>query len=336
MPVREGMDVARVREIASQLQQSSETLANIGTQGRGQLSVLTGAWSGADLEQFSRSWAGAEKVLVTAGQTIQSLSKQLQAQAGEQEVGSSGSGSVLSGPPPGGPGGPGGPGMPGGPGVPDFEHPWIPYLDGVSTVTGAVGALDGINDITKAINGGRGAGALLSKIPAMTAPVLSPGARLGLFMHAQLTHPLFGKGAASLLGNPRMASLFDSSRVAALSKGFGRVMGPLALGVGIYDLAAGISEGDWSQAISGGMGLASLAAPLLIASGPVGWAVAGGLAVGSFVVSQWGDDIAAGAKKAWDWTGDRLSDVGSGVKNVAKEAGSVLSSGAKKLKGLFS
>lgn len=333
MTVREGMDVERVRQIASQLQQSSERLTGIGAQGRGQLSVLSGAWSGSDLDAFITSWSGAEKVLHGASQSLQALGKELDAQAGDQDRSSSGSGSVLGGGPgtPGGSGGPGGPGRPGGPGGPE-----IPFLENLSTWVGRVGALDGTNDIIKALNGGRAMGSLLSKIPALSAPVLAAGTRLGLYMQSELLHPLFGKGAASLFGSSRLAPLFNSSRLAALSKGFGRVLGPLSVGVGIYDLGAGISEGDWSQAISGGLGIASVAAPLLIASGPVGWAVAGGLAVGSFVVSQWGDDIADGAKAAWDWTGDRLSDIGDGAKSLVEDAGSVLSSGAKKLGGLFS
>ena len=49
-----------------------------------------------------------------------------------------------------------------------------------------------------------------------------------------------------------------------------------------------------------------------------------------------GDDIADGAKAAWNWAGDRLSDIGDGAKSLVEDAGSVLSSGAKKLGGLFS
>ena len=336
MSVHEGMDVARVRQIASQLQRSSENLVNIGTQGRGQLSVLSGAWSGPDLDGFTGSWRGAEQTLAGASQTLQALGQELAVQAGDQEEGSSGAGSVLGGTPGthGMPGGGPGPASTGGSAT--FQHPWTPFLDGLSSMTGRVGALDGANDIIRALNGGRGAGSLLSKIPALSRPVLSPGARLGLYMQAELTHPLFGKGAASLLGSSRLAPLFNSSRLTALSKGFSRVLGPLAVGVGIYDVGAGISEGDWSQVISGGLGVASVAVPLLMASGPAGWAVAGGLALGSFVVSEWGDDIADGAKEAWDWTGDRLSDLGDSATNLAEGAGSVLSGGAKKLKGLFS
>lgn len=330
MTVREGMDVERVRQIASQLQQSSERLTGIGAQGRGQLSVLSGAWSGSDLDAFTSSWSGAEKVLHGASQSLQALGKELDAQAGDQDRSSSGSGSILGGGP-GRPGGPGGTGAPGGPG--GLE---IPFLENLSTWVGRVGALDGTNDIIKALRGGHALGSLLAKIPALSAPVLSAGTRLGLYMQSHLVHPLFGKGAAALFGSSRLAPLFNSTRLAALTKGFGRLLGPLSVGVGAYDLVAGISEGDWSQAISGGLGIASVAAPLLIASGPVGWAVAGGLAVGSFVVSQWGDDIADGAKAAWNWTGDRLSDIGDGAKNLVEDAGSVLSSGAKKLGGLFS
>lgn len=202
--------------------------------------------------------------------------------------------------------------------------------------SGGLGLGQIADDIVKHFNKGRGLSSLLAKIPGMSRPVLSAGARLGLFMQAQLAHPQLGKAAASLFGNSKMAGLFNASRVGALAKGFGRALGPLAVGIGGYDLVTGIREGDVSQAISGGMGIAAVAAPLLIASGPVGWAVGAGLAVGSFVVSQWGDDIADGAKAAADWTGDRLSDLGDSAENLMDDAGSVLSSGAKKLGGLFS
>lgn len=333
MSVQQGMDVSRVRQIAEQLARSGESLASIGTTGRAQLAALGGAWEGPDLEKFDGAWGGAEKSLADASASIQSMSKQLGEQAGQQDEASSGSGSVLAG---GGSGGSADPGGPGGPGTRGAGEAQPSFLDKVSSVVGAIGALDGANDIVKALNGGKGLGALLARVPSLAGPVLSPGTRLGLYMQAQLAHPQLGRGAAALFGNERLASLFNSSKAGALVKGFGRVMGPLAVGVGGYDLIAGIADGDWSQAISGGMGLASVAAPLLLGAGPVGWAVAGGLAIGSFVVSQWGDDIADGAKKAWNWTGDRLSDLGEGAKNFAEDAGSVLSSGADAVKGLFS
>ncbi|HCE60947.1 DUF4646 domain-containing protein [Janibacter terrae] len=329
MSVTEGMDAARIHLIAGRLQRSSEQLGELGTRGRGQLSVLHGAWAGPDLEDFGREWGAAERSLQAAGQTLSMLSTRLRAEAGEQDDTSSSTGSVLGG---GGlPTGPG-PGGPGGPSGPEG----VPWLENLSTWVGRVGALDGVNDIIRALNAGRGLGALLSGIPALTRPILSPAARLGLYLQAELTHPLFGRGAAALFGSSRLAPLFNSSRLAALSRGFGRLLGPLSVGVGAYDLVQGVREGDWSQAISGGLGIASVAAPLLIASGPVGWAVAGGLAIGSFVVSQWGDDIAAGAQQAWDWTGDRLSDIGDSAQSFVEDAGSVLSSGLNTIGGLFS
>ena len=328
MSVQEGMDVERVRQIAGDLQRNGEALTNIGAQGRGQLSVLSRAWEGPDIEKFSGSWGAAEKSLAAASQTIQAMGKGLQQQATDQHQSSQASGSILGG----GRAGLGGSGAPTLSGT-STTSPNI--IDHLSTVVGRLGALGGVNDIVKALNGGRGLGALLSQVPALTKPLLSPGARLGLFMQAQLTHPLFGKGAAALFGSSRLAPLFNGSVLQGL-KGFGKLLGPLGAFVGGYDLAAGIMKGDWSQAISGGLGIASVAAPLLIASGPAGWAVGGALAIGSFVAAQWGDEIADGAKAAWNWTGDRLADAGGAVTDFAEDAGSVLSSGAKKLGGLFS
>ena len=94
---------------------------------------------------------------------------------------------------------------------------------------------------------------------------------------------------------------------------------------------------DPSRVVSGGLGIASVAVPVLLGlSGPVGWGVAGGLAVGSFVAAQWGDEIGAGAKKAWDWTGDRLADLGDSAQSVAEDVGSVLTDPIGSIKGLFS
>lgn len=119
------MDVERVRQIADQLRESGEALTTLGATGRAQLSVLSGAWEGSDLDTFHGSWGGAEKSLAAASSSIQTLGKQLGEQAGEQDEASAGAGSVLSG----------GGKLTGGAKLAEPDH-GIPFLENASTIIG--------------------------------------------------------------------------------------------------------------------------------------------------------------------------------------------------------
>lgn len=102
---------------------------------------------------------------------------------------------------------------------------------------------------------------------------------------------------------------------------------------GIYDDATHWDDYDTTHKVThvaeDTAGLASSVAAIAIvagASGPAAPVVlvgAGLVAAGLAVYDNW-DEICAGADTAKDWVGDRVSDIGDGLKSAADEAGKLL------------
>lgn len=105
MSVNEGMDVARVREIAARLRHESDAVIAVGEGGRASLGVLEGAWGGQDLAAFAHEWSGAERAVHSAADRVRQFADAADRQAADQE-GASGEGGLTRRA--GGPGGPGG------------------------------------------------------------------------------------------------------------------------------------------------------------------------------------------------------------------------------------
>ncbi|APH01752.1 MULTISPECIES: hypothetical protein [Janibacter] len=335
MSVQEGMDVERVRQIASDLLRNGETLSNIGSQGRGQLSVLSGAWEGPDLESFSGSWGGAEKSLAAASQTVQALGKGLQQQASDQDQASQGGGGAPGGG--GQPGGPGGSGAPGGGGGDDGF---------------------GFDDLAALGPLGSGIAALVTKGPRLLAALtgntfkmyqaLMPEARLQSMLGATASQmdDLF-RGTIPAKISSKLGGLLR-----ATGPTLGKVLGPLGVITGGIDLVQGIREGDYLRAAGGGLGALSgglaTAAAFGVALGPVGigvMAVAGIAAAGIAIYQNWdaisgalsdaGGAIVDGAKAVGGAIADGAGAVADGAKAVADGVGSVLSDPVGAIGGLF-
>lgn len=85
MGVSEGMDVERVRSVATQLGRSGERLRGVLGQGSGSLRVLDAVWSGPDLEEFRRGWDAGAGSLESAAVALADLQRDLLRQADDQD-----------------------------------------------------------------------------------------------------------------------------------------------------------------------------------------------------------------------------------------------------------
>lgn len=117
MSVQQGMDTARIREIADQLRAQRTRIDDVQQRGTTSMNVLHEAWKGPDLDDFSHRWDGdAVKRLMTASTQIGAAADLMVRQAEQQDETSGEGGGGTGGPggPGGGPGGPGGTGGTGG------------------------------------------------------------------------------------------------------------------------------------------------------------------------------------------------------------------------------
>ena len=307
MSVQQGMDLA-----------SGDRIASVGQTGRSQLSVLSGAWEGTDVEQFEGSWSTAEQTLSDASTRIRSFSQQLSQQAEQQAEASDGGA--------GGPGGPGGDTRGSGDGRP-----------------GQVGAGDdgfGWDDLAALCPLGSGLTALITKGPRLLAALtnnqfkmyqaLMPEGRLARLLGAgaDTMDDLF-RGTIPAKINARLGGLLRT-----VGPTLGKVLGPLGVVTGGIDLVQGIREGDYLRAAGGGLGALSgglaTAAAFGVALGPVGIGVmaGAGLAAAGIAIYQ-----------NWDSISGAISDAGSAIANgaqkVADGVGSVLSDPVGAIGGLF-
>ncbi|MFJ6134117.1 WXG100 family type VII secretion target [Janibacter terrae] len=119
MAVQQGMDTARIRQIASRLETQADKLADIVARGGTSANVLSANWAGADVRRMLTTWQDeASRQLTAASDTVRQASRALVRNADDQDDTSDVVGGGSGGPGgPAGPGGPGGPGeSPGGPG----------------------------------------------------------------------------------------------------------------------------------------------------------------------------------------------------------------------------
>ena len=86
----EGMDIGRIREIASQLTTQAGKVGEVSTSGTSQAGTLAENWLGADSDQFAEAWQGAAQQLQAAQDALQSYSKKALTQADQQEHASGG------------------------------------------------------------------------------------------------------------------------------------------------------------------------------------------------------------------------------------------------------
>ena len=91
MSVQEGMDTARVQEIAGRVGTESERLSQIQQDGTAMMTVLAQSWAGPDLGHFHDSWMSSAPHLEAMAATLRAVAKELQEQAQQQIDGSDGS-----------------------------------------------------------------------------------------------------------------------------------------------------------------------------------------------------------------------------------------------------
>lgn len=116
MTVQEGMDSARIRQIAGQLEGEVNRLGDILGKGNSSASVLQSNWGGDDGQALLVRWRDeAAKQIGAASESLRGAAKQLTQQAEQQDQASG----------EGGGGGPGGPG-----GGPSFPFDRLPKLSG--------------------------------------------------------------------------------------------------------------------------------------------------------------------------------------------------------------
>ncbi|WP_157074870.1 PGAP1-like alpha/beta domain-containing protein [Janibacter limosus] len=97
MSLSEGMDLARVREVAGQIRTSAQTAGDVRQQGDGQLAILREAWSGTDLEQFDKGWTSQSPALERMAEALRRAADDLLGQAEQQESASGGAGTPGNG-----------------------------------------------------------------------------------------------------------------------------------------------------------------------------------------------------------------------------------------------
>ncbi|WP_252976151.1 hypothetical protein, partial [Janibacter melonis] len=105
MSVQQGMDTARIREIAEQLRSQREKIEGVRQSGSTSAKVLRDSWAGADLSGFTERWDGpVVKQLMDAATQIGAAADLMVQQATDQDDTSSLGGGSGSGPGAGGPG----------------------------------------------------------------------------------------------------------------------------------------------------------------------------------------------------------------------------------------
>lgn len=92
-PVREGMEVAQVRDIATQVLALANRTDTAHRSGTAMLGTLQGAWSGDDLARFIDGWGAAGPELRAAAEALRQAGEELRRQADDQELTSDGAGS---------------------------------------------------------------------------------------------------------------------------------------------------------------------------------------------------------------------------------------------------
>lgn len=85
----DGMDIARVREVAGNLKTEAGRIDEVNQNGTNQVGTLSENWLGPDSEQFASSWQDAAKALQSASTSLQTYSTEAEKQADQQEKASS-------------------------------------------------------------------------------------------------------------------------------------------------------------------------------------------------------------------------------------------------------
>lgn len=88
--VSHGMDVARVREIATQVQGLAGRVDDVRTKGTAQIGTLEGAWSGPDVEALTDEWEAMTPTISGAAQRLRQSASDMRRDADEQERASQG------------------------------------------------------------------------------------------------------------------------------------------------------------------------------------------------------------------------------------------------------
>ena len=314
-----GADIAQLRSLANDFQRASQVLQ---LQGKSLTNLIgsSTAWTGNDARAFKEEWnASHRKSLLAASQLLEKGSKELRANADDQERASTG-----------GSGGAGSGGS-GGTGGTSEDGSWL--KDAFDWGAAGAGMFFKIKDAVGMLNNWQG---LLAskKILDSTGTFLKPAFKLSDdFM-----------GATKLLAKwGRLA---------------GPALAPFAIAGGISDMFNPEHEG-WrgtGDRIGGGLGVIAGGGSLLMAAGlltnPVGIGivvtaglVAGGWALGNMIAdSEWGQ--AAGkwigntASDAWNGTKELASTAWNGAKDAVSDtwngAKEVFSNPVRSLGGLFS
>lgn len=139
--VSEGMDVARVRQIAQSMLGLSSQLGSVKSRGDAQVSTLEHVWSGDDLDAFTDRWDETSPGISHTADALRQMGRQLQDEAQEQEVASGGSGGRR---------GPNFPGWPDLPDLPDLKPPQLPGQGPLDRLLDLVrSAWDGVVTVVK-------------------------------------------------------------------------------------------------------------------------------------------------------------------------------------------
>lgn len=86
----DGMDIARIREVAGQLQQQAGKIGEVQSNGTSQQGTLAENWLGQDSESFGQAWQEAGRALQQAADAITAYAKAATDQAQQQEEASRG------------------------------------------------------------------------------------------------------------------------------------------------------------------------------------------------------------------------------------------------------
>lgn len=90
--VSEGMDVAKVRNVAAAMISLGARVDDVRGRGKAQTAVLQHAWEGPDLEKFTDRWNSSLPAITNAGQALRDFGRDLHHQADQQTEASDGVG----------------------------------------------------------------------------------------------------------------------------------------------------------------------------------------------------------------------------------------------------
>lgn len=323
-----GADIEALRLLADKFDEGSDKLETIVTTVESVVPQQDG-WSGPDAEGFRQEWTGNHLArLRETAAALTEVAGKVRSNADAQEETSNDYSGIG--------GGTGGTDVAG---ASDSGFNWAGL--GLAGMLGAKGVGFTLAAL-KAIKTGPALAGLLSATRLGDAAEIAAATK-GVYRGAG---GLVGRTAASIGAAEDFGIVGKLSNMAGLASSAGTIARVVGTAGGVFGVVGGLNQMFNTQydgvrggvdrvmgglSVIGGAGGIAMALGGAAMLGPVGvgiavgaGVVAGAWALGNLVYDNW-DSISGAASTAVDWTGDRLSDVGEGLGNMADAAGDAVS-----------